>query len=118
MRNKRNKRIFRTKQRAGAWRRRGKGGMGEKGAEKLKHEDKKELRHCALSRSDVRIEPLSERGGRIEEEDFLRDLTNDQNLEGDERDKVWKKRDLDFLREEEIELRINRMKGEKEKEVF
>ena len=56
----------------------------------MKHEEKKELRHCAISKSDVRVEPLSERGG-IEEEDFLRDLTNDQNLEGDERDKVWKK---------------------------
>ena len=61
-----------------------KGVMGERrGAEKLKHEEKKKLRHCALSKSDVRVEPLSERG-RIEEEDFLRDLTNDQNLEGDE----------------------------------
>ena len=56
----------------------------------MKHEEKKELRHCALSRSDVRVEPFSERGG-IDEEDFLRDLTNDQNLEGDERDKVLKK---------------------------
>ena len=35
-------------------------------------------------------------------------LTNDQNLEGDERDKVLKKRDLDFLREEAIELRRER----------
>ena len=103
MRNKRNNRIFKTKQRAGAWRR-GEGGIGEKGgAEKLKHEEKKELRHCALSRSDVRVEPLSERGGRIEE-DVLRDLINNQNLEGEERDKVWKNRDLDILREEEIEL--------------
>ena len=68
----------------------------------LEHEEKKELRHCALTRSDVRVEPLSERGGRIEE-DVLRDFTNDQNLEGDERDKVWKNRDLDFLRQE-IEL--------------
>ena len=43
--------------------------MGERrGAEKLKHEEKK---------SDVRVEPLSERG-RIEEEDFLRDLTNNK----------------------------------------
>ena len=33
--------------------------MGEKGgAEKLKQEEKKELRHCALSRSDVRVEPV------------------------------------------------------------
>ena len=70
----------------------------------MKHEEKKELRHCALSRSDVRVEPFSERGG-IDEEDFLRDLTNDQNVEGDERDKVLKKRDLEILREEEIELR-------------
>ena len=103
MRNKRNNTIFKTKQRAGAWRR-GKGGVGEKGgAEKLRHEEKKELRHCALSRSDVRVEPLSERGGRIEE-DVLRDLINNQNLEGDEKDKVWKKREWDFQREEKIEL--------------
>ena len=59
------------------------GGMGERGgAEELKHDEKKELRHCALSEFDSTGESLERRVG-MEEDDFRRDLTNDQNLEGE-----------------------------------
>ena len=59
------------------------GGMGERrGAEELKHDEKKELRHCALSEFDSTGELLERRVG-IEEDDFRRDLPKDQNLEGD-----------------------------------
>ena len=43
---------------------------------------KKELRHYALSEFDSTGESLERRVG-IEEDDFRRDLTKDQNLEGE-----------------------------------
>ena len=56
--------------------------MGESGgAEELKHEEKKELRHQALSESDSKIVPLAESDG-IEEVVRRRDFTKDQNLDG------------------------------------
>ena len=58
------------------------GGIEERGGiEVLKQDEKKLLRHYALSRSDSVIEPLDTRVG-IEEEELRRDLTKDQNLEG------------------------------------
>ena len=67
------------------------GGRGDSGeADELKHELKKELRQEALSRSDWNKEPLDERVG-IVDEDLRRDFTKDQNLEGEKRDREWKK---------------------------
>ena len=67
------------------------GGRGDNGeADELKHELKKELRQKALSRSDWNKEPLDERVGMVDE-DLRRDFTKDQNLEGEKRDREWKK---------------------------
>ena len=76
--------ILRAKElgRAGQ-RRRGRRNGGRGGAEELKHEEKKELRHWALSRSDSMGEPFDDRVG-MQEVDLRRDLTKDQNLEGGE----------------------------------
>lgn len=61
----------------------GSGGMGEGGGvEVLKHDEKKELRHWVLSELEMADELLDSRVG-IEEGDLRRDLTNDQNFEGE-----------------------------------
>ena len=53
MRNERYYAIFRTEERTGAGSGRRKGWMGESGgAEELKHEEKKELRHWAVRQRD------------------------------------------------------------------
>ena len=64
-------------------RRRGRRNGERRGAEELKQEEKKELRHWALSRSDSMGEPFDDRVG-MHEVDLQRDLTKDQNLEGGE----------------------------------
>ena len=61
----------------------GKGGTGGRGGEaRLKQEEKKELRHWALSEFDSAGEPFVSSVG-MEEDDLRRDLTKDQNLGGD-----------------------------------
>ena len=57
-----------------------------------------------MSRSDWNKEPLDERV-RMVDEDLRKDFTDDQNLEGEERDREWKKEALDRLTEADIELR-------------
>ena len=57
--------------------------MGDKGGvEVLKQDEKKELRHWALSEFDSAGELFEGRVG-IEEDDLRRDLTKDQNFEGE-----------------------------------
>ena len=54
-------------------------------------------------------EPLDERVWILMvDEDFRRDFTKDQNLEGEERDKEREKKALDRLTEADIELRRER----------
>ena len=84
------------------------GGMGERGgAEELKQEEKKELRHWALSRSDSMWEPFDDRVG-MQEVDLRRNLTKDQNLEGGECERERKKDALECFREDEMWFRRER----------
>ena len=62
----------------------GNGGMEEGGGvEVLKQDEKKELRHCALSALEMAGDKSFESSVGIEEGDLRRDLTKDQNFEGE-----------------------------------